>query len=485
MSFSWQAATGDFLNACRAKRDRLLRKTGEFAPVSLGKRVYYVSSQHGNDENAGTTAEGAWKTCQPLKEKLENGDTVLFECGSVFRESVPTVNGVTYAAYGTGAKPRFYGSIDASRAEDWEPVGEHLYRYREEIDKYNDIGNLVFNGGEAWGIKIQKRTDAEAALGLYQVSNGKDFYKEIESYAFTCGEDLSDRYDLTYFHGDDNRIYLICRAGNPGKVFRQVELGQSVKIFMASNVEDITICNLSFSNVGCFAIRTSGCKNLTVRNCDFSFIGGAIQFGYIDPWRNYRTRYGNAIENWGACDGMTVENCFFSQIYDAAITTQSNDEDADMTRLNYRGNVFEKCEYAFELWTGSWDCLFGSVTVRENICTDIGDGLSSQRPDKGPESFFNSKGGYRMQDCTVEENLIWGSVGSLMRCNQIHNAGYDRGYRFDRNIYVHELGKTFGLLSEDYPVHSSKLKEYPYLKETMEQICAAGFEENGAFYYLN
>ena len=484
MSFSWQAATEQFLKACSEKRAELLRATEAFCPVTPSGTVYYLSSKNGKDENAGTSPEQAWKSCKKLKEVLQKGDTVLFECGSLFRESVPTVNGVTYASFGTGAKPRFYGSIDASKETDWEQIGEHLYRYRAEIDQYNDIGNLVFNGGEAWGIKIQKCTDGDFSLALEKVSTGKDFYEKVESYPFRGGSDLSDRYDLSYFHGEDNRLYLICREGNPGKVFRQVELGQSVKIFMASNVEDITICNLHFSNIGCFAIRTAGCKNLTVRNCKFEFIGGAIQFGYIAPWRNYRTRYGNGIENWGACDGMTVENCFFSQIYDAAVTTQSNGEKDDMTRLTYCGNVFEKCEYGFELWTGSWDCLFGSVTVRGNICTGIGDGLSSQRPDKGPESFFNSKGGYRMQDCVVEENLIWGSVGSLMRCNQIHNASYDRGYRFDRNIYIHEVGKTFGLLSEDYPVHSSKLKAYPYDEETVARIYAAGFEEHGQFYYL-
>lgn len=484
MSFLWREATEPFLKACSEKRERLLRVTEEFCPVKPKGTVYYLSSQNGNDENGGKTPEQAWKTCAKLKGVLQSGDTVLFECGSRFRESVPTVNGVTYAAYGSGAKPRFLGSIDAARKEDWEQIGEHLYRYRKEIDQYNDIGNLVFNDGEAWGVKIQKCTDGDFTLALEDVSTGKDFYGKVESYPFRDGNDLSDRYDLSYFHGEDNRLYLICRAGNPGEVFRQVELAQSVKIFMAGNAEDITICNLHFSNVGCFAIRTAGCKNLTVHNCRFEFIGGAIQFGYIAPWRNYRTRYGNGIENWGACDGMTVEHCFFSQIYDAAITTQSNGEKDDMTRLIYNENVFEKCEYGCELWSGSWDCLFESVSVRGNICADIGNGLSTQRPDKGPESFFNSKGGYRMQDCRVEENLIWGSVGSLMRCNQIHNGAYDRGYRFDRNVYIHEVGKTLGLLSEEYPNHSSKLKAYPYEEETVAKICAEGFEEHGKFYYF-
>ena len=484
MSYHWERLSEAKRAVFSARKVELLEQTNAFAPVAAGERVYYISSRNGSDENAGTSPAAAWKTCQPLKDNLTAGDTVLFECGSAFRESVPTVNGVTYASYGEGEKPRFYGSIDAAHEEDWEPIGTNLYRYRGEIDKYNDIGNLVFNDGEAWGIKIQKRTDAEAALGLCKVSNGKDYYEQIVSYPFRSGADLSGQYDLSYFHGDDNRVYLVCRKGNPGKVFRKIELSQSVKIFQASNAEDITVCNLHFSNIGCFAIRTAGCRNLTVRNCWFEFIGGAIQFGFQAPWRNYLTRYGNAIENWGACDGMTVENCSFRQIYDAAITTQSNDKTADMKRLSYCNNVFEQCEYGIELWTGSWDCRFDTVSVKGNICTDIGEGLCSQRPDKGPESFFNSKGGQRMRDCAVEDNLICGAVGSLMRCNQIHTAAYERGYQFDRNIYVNKEGNPFGLLSEDYPAHSGNLKSFPYTKETVETICSAGFEEHGEFYYL-
>ena len=484
MAFQWERLNETKRAAFSARKADAFEKTKAFVSVEGGERTFYISPSNGNDEDEGTSSLTAWKTCRNLKERLRWGDAVLFECGSVFRESVPMVSGVCYASYGSGEKPRFYGSIDAAKESDWEQVGEHLYRYRGEIDKYHDIGNLVFNDGEAWGIKIQKRTDADATLALTNVMNGKDCYAAVRSYPFCGGSDLSDEYDLSYFHGDDNRVYLVCREGNPANVFRSVELGQSMKIFAASNVEDVTICNLHFSNIGCFAIRTAGCKNLTVRNCRFEFIGGAIQFGYIAPWRNYLTRYGNAIENWGACDGMTVENCSFDQIYDAAITTQSNDKQADMKRLSYCNNVIENCEYGIELWTGSWDCWFDTVSVRGNVCTGIGSGFSTQRPDKGPESFFNSKGGYRMRDCVVEDNLIWDSVGSLMRCNQIHNSAYERGYRFDRNIYVNEEDKALGLLSDAYPAHSGDLKSCPYTKERVGEICAAGFEEYGEFYYF-
>ena len=136
MSFFWQEATEPFWKACSEKREELLRETEKFYPMTPTGTVYYLSSRNGNDEKSGASPAEAWKTCGKLKEVLQSGDTVLFECGSIFRESVPTVSGVTYASYGAGEKPRFLGSINAASKEDWEPVGKHLYRFKKEIDQY-------------------------------------------------------------------------------------------------------------------------------------------------------------------------------------------------------------------------------------------------------------------------------------------------------------------------------------------------------------
>ena len=69
--------------------------------------TYYVSTS-GNDANDGLSPEKAWKTPERVtKAWLKAGDGVLFKRGDLFRGGINTQPGVTYGAYGEGAKPEF------------------------------------------------------------------------------------------------------------------------------------------------------------------------------------------------------------------------------------------------------------------------------------------------------------------------------------------------------------------------------------------
>ena len=77
--------------------------------VTVTGKTYYVSNM-GNDDNDGTAPERAWKTLARVSAaELLPGDGVRFCRGDLFRGFLETREGVTYAAYGTGDKPRFYG----------------------------------------------------------------------------------------------------------------------------------------------------------------------------------------------------------------------------------------------------------------------------------------------------------------------------------------------------------------------------------------
>ena len=464
--------------------DEAKRLTDGFYNQKISGTVYYISSEHGDDVNDGKSAGTPWAHCEMLRNApLKAGDTVLFECGSLFRENMmEIVNGVTYSSYGVGAKPKFYGSIDASCIDDWEEVGQDLYRYKQSIVWHNDIGNIVFDDGLAWGIKIQKCDDCDLSLRLWNVSNGVETFEEIASVPFSTAEQLP-RTNLAYFHSPDGYIYLCCKGGNPAEVFSSIELSQSVKIFNSQYTENVTFSNLHFLNVACFAIRMVGCKNIQVYHCSFEYIGGAIQFGYDCPWRNYRTRYGNGIENWGGCDGMIVKNCYFDQIYDAGITTQCNDSNTHQENLLYEGNVFNRNQYAFELWSGEKDCRMSNILVQNNVCRNVACGMTTQRPDKDHESFFNSKGNYQKKDCRVIGNLIYRSANSMIRCNQYRTSEYPDGIVMDKNIYVNRRGNQFALTSKLFPAHSDELQALYYDENTVKLLEAADVEKNSTFYY--
>ena len=181
---------------------------------------------------------------------------------------------------------------------------------------------------------------------------------------------------------------------------------------------------------------------------------------------------------------MTVENCYFNQIYDAGITTQSNDETARMEDLYYCGNVFDCNQYAFELWGGGPESNFENITVKNNMGKNTGGGMTTQRPDKGHESFFNSKGRHQIKNCSVTDNISIGSVGCMMRSNRLCSNEYKGGYFLDRNVYVHELGKCFALISKEYPEFSGDIAPIDYCEETVKLLENPLFEQNGTFYYL-
>ena len=447
--------------------------------------TYYVSSAKGNDSAAGTSTSTAWKSCANLtSSKLKAGDKVLFECGSEFREKVSLVDGVTYASYGDGDKPVFSGGIDASDKSLWKAVSgkSGLYQYAKTLPSAYDIGTIVFDGGKAWGIRVQQLRDAKKSLELVQVSNGLQYFEKIPSYKLETGKDIG-KYNLSFYH-DGSTLYLYCEGGNPADVFDSIELCSDVRLFTGTNVKNVTIANIKFQNAT-FGIRTTVCKDLTVRNCEFEFIGGQVQEDYGD-WRNYDTRLGNAVENWNDCDGMIVENCYFNQIYDTAMTTQSNTDGTDMINIRYCNNVIDNAVYAIELWSSGVEgksCDFKNVKIDGNVCRNLGYGLPSQRPDK-VTGFLSAKGTYYVyNNATITNNIVNGSMDWLYRTNNIATNENSNGYVMDNNIYVNTLGNEIGMLSNSFPKYSESITEFDYDYDMVKRLCDAGVDAHSKFYY--
>ena len=495
----WNFADDTVLSDLNSTFDAKKAETEAFAsvPAATGK-TYYVSSVNGSTSANGTSPQTAWKNCYQITG-LKAGDAVLFECGSEFREQVKLVSGVTYATYGTGEKPVFYGSINASQKGQWKAVSgvNNLYQYNGAVSTSNDIGAIVFNGGEAWGIKIQeiyKWVDGKISwtekksLALTNVSNGLKTFDKIPSFTLADGKDLGKygKIDLAYFQ-DGSKLYLFSTEGNPAERFSSVELSQHVRTFYGNNISNVTIANLNFFG-GSFAIRTTVCDNLVVKNCGFEFIGGHVQADYENSSRNYQTRLGNAIENWNECKGMTVENCYFNQIYDTAMTTQSNTDGTDMVNIVYRNNVMENMVYAIELWSSGGNnqtCNFTNVTIEGNVCRNLGVGMTSQRPDK-VTAFLSAYGSnYIYENAKMVNNIIVGTTEWLLRTNNISTKTNPNGYVMDRNIYVSTLGNDLGMLSASFPKYTSSIKEYAYTYDTIKKLYDEGVETNGKFYYIS
>ena len=477
--------------------EQKLAATKAFAEVpkpSAGGTTYYISSINGKDTNDGKSPTKAWKTPEKASA-AKSGDVVLFECGSAFRRAtnkkfVAMKSGVTYATYGTGAKPIFYGSYDVSGTSNWVKVGTNLYKCKKEISISDDVGSIIFDNGRAWGIKIQMTYEGSKATGQYNfktlalknVSNGLETFDSIDSYSLHDGTDLKGP-DLCFYH-DAQNVYLYSEGGNPGSRFSSIELSQGTYAFDGTDISNVTILNLDFRNFGNHVIRTVGCTNLTVKNCAFTFIGGTVDMKYGN-WRNYDTRLGNAIENWNECNGMTIENCFFDQIFDTAMTTQSNSA-VSTQNVTYRNNVAQNMWFGVELWTTDGQ-IFRDVDVSGNYFKNIGEGFTTQRPDKvDPGTSFSvnafikvSSEHYQMSNFSVTDNIADGTNGKMVFCTQLKTNSTSDGVVFDRNTYVGstdvDFARFFGKLSGT---------TYKFNKTDIAKVQEMGVETNGKFYYV-
>ena len=86
------------------------------AALLLLADIYYVGPQ-GNDANDGRSPAKAWKTVAKVNATpFAPGDQILFARGGEWRESLKASSSgapgkpILFAAYGTGAKPKFWGS---------------------------------------------------------------------------------------------------------------------------------------------------------------------------------------------------------------------------------------------------------------------------------------------------------------------------------------------------------------------------------------
>ncbi len=412
-----------------------------------GKKIYV--SPEGNDNNDGLSEATPVKTAKKAASLARPGDAVLFKRGGEWFEKFNAKENVTYTAYGEGAKPVFNGSYEnGANPEMWELVYENKETgaliWKFKIDTWKDVGTIVFNGGEGYAYKDLPDNNKGNEYTVYKQKNTPyDYTKELDR-------------NFEFFHHANNiltgnniapreaygPIYLRCDNGNPGKVFDSVEFITYNSIISCSGNKNITIDNLCFKNSN-FGIGSSTTENLTVTNCEFYWIGGSVQ---TYTMRNgVATRFGNAIEIYGGVDGFLVDNCYFYQVYDAAVTHQVGDgaNTLVMNNITYSNNVMDMCQYSIEYFFGgptdSVNTRKGvNVVFENNLMRRAGYGFGSTRRDINSQRHIRS-GGSRNEftDFVIRNNVMDRSVFELAQTT-CHFASNTPTY--DGNTYIQGIG---------------------------------------------
>ena len=430
--------------------------------VSFKGTAYYVS-EIGNDDNDGLSPDTPWKTPERVsKATLSYGDAVFFKRGEIFRGHIDAQEGVTYSAYGEGKKPEIYGWYENfGGADNWECIDEekHIWRLKKEIP---DTGTLVFNDGEAHAIKL-----VPSFVGGKFVIRDKhdtDFVFENEAtvnLAFhqACVKEMVNGVP-NISPSCTNTGYVIIRSdeGNPGALYESIEILPKRNTFSCGGRKNITIDNLCIKYCGAHGVGAGTIEGLTVQNCEFGWIGGAIQhYNHGNPARiGYVTRYGNAVEIYGGCKNYTVDNCYFYQVYDAAITHQvdSSGRYLEMNNIRYTNNLIETSTYSIEYFLSFSDIadnksFMRNVYIGGNFMIDCGYGWGKQRYNPETPAHVKSWNSQNpAENYVIENNIFCRSSHDLLQIGCINREGVPvmRG-----NIYLQKEGGSFGNVAVNPP----------------------------------
>ncbi|MBR5308168.1 MAG: hypothetical protein IKU43_05305 [Clostridia bacterium] len=387
----------------------------------IGK-IYYVS-ENGNDENDGLSENSPIKSLAKASElDLFPGDAVLFKRGDTFRGRLASKRGVIYSAYGEGKKPVITNSLmNFSDATLWEKTEvENVYKLT--IPQENDVGIIVFDEGKAW---TQKRI------------KGRPEFPEGGLQNLDC--DLAMWHDVSVPTGETGYVYLRSDKGNPADRFSSIEVARRQNIIVATH--DTTFDNLCIKYGAAHGIGSGTVNGLTVRYCEFGFIGGS--------WFRTDTlsRFGNAIEIYGGCRNFVCDHNYIYQIYDAGITQQLKHAKSDivMTDIRYSNNLIEDTAYCIEYFLDpAPDEAFAqgeakpvlytkNFEVVGNIMRRSGYGFCEQRPDKQSAHIKGWKQNSPVINHTVHDNIFDTSLHLML-----HVAAEQPEWmpKMSSNIYV-------------------------------------------------
>ncbi len=438
----------------------------------ISGKTYYVST-YGDDDNDGLSETTPLRTASRASQLAVSGDLVLFERGCEWRECWTTQSGVTYSAYGYGAKPVFNGNTrgDAADSSLWTLVEgtTSVYKYAYKV---MDVGNIVLDG-------TSSATKYMPTLsGSNHMLNGKVFDPKTSMTSnnhFICIYDgVKDGYvDVNTAY---STLYLRCDGGNPGDYYDSIEIcekGHIVSVRSNSRLDNICI-----RYVGSHGFSMGSVNNVSFTNCEIGWIGGSAQY-----YNNgSMVRFGNGIEIYGSCDGYLVDNCYVYQCYDAGVTHQhSNGGTTDIIEKNvsYTNNVIDKCIYNIEYFLGTSEDgtkerYMENILIKGNILARSGGGWGYS-PSRSASIVGWGHHRNEAKNFVIEDNIFF---ADNYNCFFIAAEKEEWLPIFRNNTYIRRYNTDFakyGLVNQ--------YTQYKFMGNTDDILTIIMKEENPTLYY--
>ncbi|MBQ8524079.1 MAG: S-layer homology domain-containing protein [Clostridia bacterium] len=519
-----EATLDEYDRLLRSRIDEILNSESEITPediVAEGGTRYYISSINGDDNNDGLSPETAWKSLSKLwynpvpvveLSTAKEGDAVFFERGSVFypekylnnsKVTLQPANGVTYGAYGEGDKPLFTGAIDlGGGAGLWhETQWENIY-VLDAIDPREDwrgekveVGNIVFNGGEAVGINIRPADqqdpfgEGKSTKSCLKFHNGYEIFDVKVRPCENPGTALQN--DLEFIHDwKEGKLYLYCEDGNPADRFDEIMCGTSARI-LSSDANNVRVDNIA-AKYSCFGLIDVSGNNVVISNCEAGYSCGSISS--ID----------GSIGGFGPFDNYVIRNCYSHDIGDGAVThqcTSTNENPVHIQNITYENNVFVATGIGIETWNhmgpldenGIAQNRIRNITVKGNIMAYTGYGLTQVQGfnEYAAGAVIDSSMYGEFENCNITDNIFMYCQGSVLRA-YFASDNHSRGWTLSGNTYI--MNEDCGNLAYMYETmpylvdHNMNKRQRiftPYNERYIKHHASLGICENETFYIFS
>lgn len=430
--------------------------------------AYYVSNT-GSDQNDGRSPETAWATLDRVNAaSLKYGDAVFFERGGVWRNTtVETKEGVTYSAYGEGAKPRICASLEnggdpALWSLWWEGEnGEKIWLYHRDMP---DCGAIVLNE-EIVAQKVLGYWSGTEFLHYIGPANWTpddfDMEEQLSQASFDVTAELTE--NLTFFSQADStlpdtlpvfltgwewdgnipvgELYFRCDEGNPGELYGSIEFQTQCPLF--DNIADgCVLDNLFIGFAGDGVVTVGDGRDVTIQNCEVGWVGGVIAaYNTADV----STGYGGGIQRLagdlggGGTENIRIRNNYVHHMYHAGAGMEIFDEQGEERQLvvgkQFTGNFFYQCASGLTFF--NWDqevdpehkfvdCIYEDNWV---LFTGLEDWM-----DQSFSPAFAHEGGPNLQEgCAVRNNVFFVARSSIVYIQEYVEEYFPD---FEGNTYV-------------------------------------------------
>ncbi len=511
-----------YLSLLRDRIKEIKESPSSFTPEDApeGATVWYVSSIHGDNKNDGLSPETPFADCDGLfryvgsaengtyLSKVKKGDFVFFERGSVFYpcryynhtiSTFLTRDGVTYSAYGdpSAPKPVFKGTFDfGGGCGDWQPTEwEDVYvldlnklvpEGKENFAREDgDIGKILFNDGEYMAVRVIPN-DKDAPFGegkttrpMYEQGNCDEYFISGGTTANDPGDAL--RNNLEYIHDfSTGMLYIRCKWGNPADVFKSADVCRNCNIGWLSG--DSRYDNLAFL-YSAYICAEIGNRSV-VTWCEAGYAGGCI--GSV----------GTGIGGYGACDSLTVDNCYIHDVEDGPMGTQftGDEEGVELKNVILTNNVVTTSQNLVELFSTKRvegpDGLGKNKIIGARVTGNIGAYLGYGYPrtvDSAAEGLAVHNWYYgEMVDCVYTDNTLIACEGSIMGAH-VGSDDNPRGWLAYGNTYVLNPRICYILRGTDGTLFTNLNKSFyasykmPYTDRYLSYLVSHGIEYGSKF----